>query len=97
MREKGLARHLTYSKCSISVSFNIVTVVMTIQVGTLVAVYILAQVVVSLNHKMPEPKRISLIVQDSALILHLGKLRSRDGNRLVQGLLPDDLYIEPPW
>lgn len=63
--------HLACSKRSIRVSFYTVFAV------ALTAVNIFVQVAVSLNHGMSEPKRIFLIVQDNAPILHMGETEAQ--------------------
>ena len=93
MKAKGLARCLACRKCSIGISFHTVILGIRCTSGALIAVTILAS---SLTHEMSAAKRMST-TQDNVPILHMGKLRPQYGNRLIQGLLPGGLYVEPTW
>lgn len=68
---------LAYSKCSISVSVYIVTAVTGCSSGLDGCVYFSTSCAIT-KLQVSEPKRIS-VVQDSALIVHLGKLRPEVG------------------
>lgn len=70
---------------------------LTIYVGTWITVNILVHRCGITELQNVRTQTVFLIVQDSALILHMGKLRLRDKDRLVQDLSAADRYVEPPW